>query len=113
MRKITKIITIPALVITAGIIGIASFSDVDRPQVSAEGGHRYACRHFIEQSLNDPGSVEWVNYLDWATNDRGEGLTTVRAEYRANNQLGAKVLEVTFCDIIEADGEFRLQQFRQ
>jgi hypothetical protein len=76
-------------------------------------GMRWACRHFIEQTLNNPSSAEWVDYLDWPTRERPDGITTVRAEYRAQNAFGGTVREVTFCDIRRDGEDLRLVQFRQ
>lgn len=115
MRKITKYLTLPLFGLTAAVIAIGLTVDApEQEQVQdLTGGPRYACSHFIEQSLNNPASFEPVNRLNWPTNLRDDGIITVAATYRATNGFGAVVTETTFCDILHADGEYRLQEFRQ
>ena len=115
MRPITKYLTLPLFGLTAAVIAIGMTVDAPEAEQSRDptSGPRYACGHFIEQSLNDPASFQPVNRLNWPTNFRDDGIITVAATYRATNGFGAVVTETTYCDITEADGEYRLQEFRQ
>ena len=115
MRKLTKFVTLPLFGLTAAIVAIGMSVDAPEAERAQDptAGPRYACGHFIEQTLNNPDSFDPVNRLGWPTNFRDDGIITVAATYRATNAFGAVVTETTYCDITEADGEYRLQEFRQ
>ena len=114
MRKLTKFVTLPLFAVAGVILAIGLTTDAPEAERAQDptAGPRYACGHFIEQTLNNPASFEPVNRLNWSTNFRDDGIITVAATYRATNAFGAVVTETTYCDITEADGEYRLQALR-
>ena len=115
MRKLTKFVSLPLFAVSGVILAIGLTTEAPEAERAQDptAGPRYACGHFIEQTLNNPASFEPVNRLNWPTNVRDDGIITVAATYRATNAFGAVVTETTYCDITEADGEYRLQEFRQ
>ena len=114
MHKLTKFVTLPLFAVSGVILAIGLTMDAPEAERAQDptAGPRGACGYFIRQSLNDPSSYQAVNSLNWSTNFRDDGIITVAATYRATNAFGAVVTETTYCDITEADGEYRLIEFR-
>lgn len=73
-------------------------------------GIREACRQFVEQRLNDPGSAEWGNYTSWTVVDNRDGTYSVGARFRAKNGFGGLQQAYYTCVIRQRGKNFELVQ---
>ena len=114
MRKLTKFVTLPLFAVAGVILAIGLTTDAPEAERAQDptAGPRYACGHFIEQTLNNPDSFEPVNRLNWPTNFRDDGIITVGATYRATNRFGAVVSGRSYCDIRLDGDDYRLVDIR-
>lgn len=76
-------------------------------------GVRYACREFIQQSLNDPKGAQFGRILDWPAGAQDDGTILVRADFRAKNAFNATIHTVWSCRVRKADGQIRLVALEQ
>ena len=116
MHIVTKLITLPALGVTALAFIIGASGDAPEREPSTPdptAGARYACSEFIKAHLHNPRSFSPVDRLNWSVNAREDGIITVGARYRAQNAFGATITEMTYCDVVNEDGSIKLKGLRQ
>lgn len=58
---------------------------------------RSACMTLLQNQLNNPRSVEWVNRLNWPIALQENGLYYVQMTFRAENPFGAIITQQSLC----------------
>jgi hypothetical protein len=69
------------------------------PEPPTANTARQICQRFIERSLNDPRSAEWVDLWEWPASETEPGRWLVRATFRATNAFNALILATYECEV--------------
>ena len=105
-------------IIAAIVAIVAALSTVSQSPSSAEkralqpadypAAARDACRQFLERSLRDPSSAEWIEQWNWRTVDHHDDTWTVLSHYRARNGFGGMNVEATMCTMLRIGNDWKL-----
>lgn len=122
MRKVVRLLTLALFAGAAliAVVGILASPARQRPaqatpdqllavEIAARpSAARAACRAFVERSLNDPGSAEWIDRTGWFTQEGPPDEFRVNVRLRAKNAFGALVLSGFRCRVRREGGDWRL-----
>lgn len=104
------------MLIFVGLVALTAIFGGDRkdePRRNPRDFARSACAEFLERTLNDPSSAEWVEISQWPSVKTGVQDYRVQMRVRAKNGFGALMLADYLCVVRDLSDKWELISLNQ